>query len=250
MKSRITAASFRSGGMRVSGRDRFLEKYRELENLARTEYDLEESDSPIAHLSRINAFRDIRDDLDLCRKVRNLLIHERRILGADAVEPGEEMIALLDETLRRVRRPLRATDIAVGIERVHWRSLGDPVLPAVRIMNEKRISHIPILRNGVVEGVFSDSTVMACLLDGEAAKITGGRRFSDLEKYLPLDAHRADSFRFVAGDAPVADIADIFADALTKSERIGLVFVTASGRSSERLLGIITSWDLAGSARE
>ena len=39
---------------------------------------------------------------------------------------------------------------------------------------------------------------------------------------------------------------DIFAAAQKESKRLGLIFVTHSGQPTEKLLGIISAWDMAG----
>ena len=234
----------------MSRTEQFLEKYRELEDLIRIEFSLKEgnNDSPIGFLLRQEAFRNIKSDLNLCKDVRNLLAHNRKIQNVYVVEPSEEMISLLDTTILKIRRIPHAMDIAVKIEQILWRSIDDAVLPVMKLMNERSISHIPILENGVVTGVFSDNTIMSYLMDETIIEAADNIQFSDLKKYLPLEAHRADSFRFIARNTQVTKITEIFSDSMTKSERIGLVFVTASGKKTEKLLGIITAWDLAASS--
>ena len=41
------------------------------------------------------------------------------------------------------------------------------------------------------------------------------------------------------------NIAELFQRARTQSKRLGVVFVTAHGKQSERLLGLLTAWDMA-----
>lgn len=113
-------------------------------------------------------------------------------------------------------------------------------------MNEYVYTHIPIMRDGIVIGVFSENTLLSYLIDDEIVNIDNEVKFSDIDKYLPLDQHRAESFRFVGQETLVSEIEDIFADAVKKSDRIGLIFVTNSGKKTERLLGIISAWDMAG----
>lgn len=103
-----------------------------------------------------------------------------------------------------------------------------------------------IMRDGIVIGVFSENTLLSYLIDDEIVNIDNEVKFSDIDKYLPLDQHRAESFRFVGQETLVSEIEDIFADAVKKSDRIGLIFVTNSGKKTERLLGIISAWDMAG----
>lgn len=230
--------------------DRFLDKYRELEEIARSKYQLTEYESAVGYLLWQREYFRIKDDLDLCLRVRNLLSHKRKVFDAYAVEPSEEMISFLEDTIQKVKHPLRAKDIAIGINHIYKGKSVDTVLPFIKIMNEKSISHIPIVENDIVKGVFSDNTIMEYLLDETIIETTETMRFSDLEKYLPLDAHKADSFRFVSMDTLLTEINDIFAEAISKGDRIGLVFVTAHGKKTEKLLGIITAWDLAAGGKE
>ena len=226
--------------------ERFLDEYRRLEADAAAEYHLSNLESVMSFLMRRPEFRSIRAELDYCREVRNLLSHMPKVGGRYAVEPSEEMIALLERTARRIRNPERAKHICVPKSRMTWRKMSDPVFPAMREMNEKLYSHIPILEDDVVVGVFSENTLIGCLLDAGRVNIDSATRFSDLAKYLPLDAHRAESFRFVGRNTPTAELEAIFAEAQARSERIGLVFVTHSGKPTEKVLGILSPSDMAG----
>ena len=226
--------------------DLFLDKYRQLEAMISAKFNLRDSDSPVAYLERRAEYREIKSDLSYCRDVRNLLSHNPKINGSYAVEPSEEMLALLDQTMERVANPLRAKNIWVPREKVVCRTMKDPVRPAMVEMRAHNYTHIPILKAGVVIGVFSENTLLNYLLDQRAVPIDDGVPFSDLEQYLALNQHRSESFRFIGKETPVSDIEDIFAAADRNSDRIGLIFVTRSGKSTEKLLGIISPWDMAG----
>jgi Asp-tRNA(Asn)/Glu-tRNA(Gln) amidotransferase B subunit len=76
--------------------DLFLDKYRELEVLVATVYNLPPSASAVVYLLQRKEFRGVKSDLELCKDVRNLLSHNPKINGRYAVEPSEELIALLD----------------------------------------------------------------------------------------------------------------------------------------------------------
>ena len=78
------------------------------------------------------------------------------------------------------------------------------------------------------------------------APMDDNMKFSDMDGYLPLQNHETEFFRFVGRDTPVAEIEDIFAAAQKEPKRLGLVFVTHSGQPTEKLLGIISAWDMAG----
>lgn len=84
------------------------------------------------------------------------------------------------------------------------------------------------------------------MIDDEIVSIDKNVKFSDISKYLPMNNHRSESFRFIKQNMMVTEIEDMFTKALRESDRIGLVFVTSTGKSTEKLLGIISAWDIAG----
>lgn len=226
--------------------EEFLNKYRELESIVSAEYDLSDSDSAVVFLMRRPEFQSIKRELDYCKDVRNLLTHNPKINDSYAVEPSDEMIRLLDRIIRQVREPKRAKHIMVPRKKVLCRNMDDLVLPVMIRMNEQLYTHVPIVTDGIVVGVFSENTLLRYLVDDAMVRIDDQVRFSDIEKYLPLDQNRAESFRFVSQDTLASDIEELFAQATKQSDRIGLVFVTASGKPTEKLLGILSAWDVAG----
>ena len=223
-----------------------LDKYKKLEAIASAQYNLNNSESAVNFLERRSECRAIKSELAYCREVRNLLTHNPKVRNRYAVEPSDEMIALLDQTIECIKNPQKAKHIWVPRDKVLCRTMEDYVRPAMVEMNEHVYTHIPIMRDGVVVGVFSENTLLSYLIDDEIISIDNDVKFSDIVKYLPLDQHRAESFRFVGQETLVSEIEDIFADSVKKSDRIGLIFVTNSGKKTEKLLGIISAWDVAG----
>lgn len=226
--------------------DLFLDTYRRLEAAVREAYHLSESQSAVKYLAERPEFKAMRSDLDVCREVRNLLSHNPKLNDHYAVEPSGELVTLLNRALRQVQNPLRAGKIAVPREKILCRTMEDLILPAMREMSEHVYSRIPILKKGAVCGVFSENTLLRYLIDQETVHISDTARFRDIADYLPLTANRSESYRFVSRSMPAAQVADLFETALNRSDRIGMVFVTQNGRATEKLLGILTAWDVVG----
>ena len=224
----------------------FIELYKELEELAVSRYGYPADGRAVYQLQRRPEFKRIREELDYCREVRNLLQHRKRLGGAYPVEPSGAMLDLLRSVIARVEDAPRAKDIQVPFSRVMCRTLEDPVRPAMQEMERRGFSHVPILRSGVVEGVFSATTVFSCLLDGEITGIGEELRFADLRPWLAPEKHRSESFRFIREDKLVDEISEMIEKAQAVHDRIGLLFTTANGRPEEPIRGILTAWDVAG----
>ena len=230
-----------------SNSDLFLDKYRQLESAIKSEYQLSsvEVPSPVGYLLRQPEYRNIRSELDYCREVRNLLSHNPKHNNAYMVEPSDALLALLDSTIQKVQNPPRARNIASPRAKVLCKTLDDFVFPTMKEMNANIYTHVPIVENDVVHGVFSENTILTYLVDGEIG-FDESITFRDIKDYLPMEAHRAESFRFIGANMTIGQISKLFESALERIDRIGMLFVTSSGKPSEKLLGIITAWDIAG----
>ncbi|MBO7729756.1 MAG: CBS domain-containing protein [Lachnospiraceae bacterium] len=224
--------------------EQFLDLYKKLENTANTHYHTPGSGSAIAKLQRRQEFSNIHQELDYIRDVRNLLTHRPRIGEFYAVEPTDAMLSLLEKLIDRLEHPLSAIRIAVPIEEVLSASLDSPVLDSLEKMYKRAFSHMPILEEGKVAGVFSGSSLMNCVLY-KHIMFSGDLKFRDIKDTFTFDQHPSETFRFVSRDTLVSDISDMFDETLQQEERIGMIFVTENGKSDEELLGIITAWDVA-----
>lgn len=225
--------------------DEFLNQYRELEALISLKYNLSNSESAIGFLLRRPEHQSVKAELDYCREVRNLLTHNPKVDQQYPVEPSEEMIALLNRTIERIKNPKRAKHILIPRGSVSCRTMNDRVYPAMVEMRDRFFTHIPILRNNVVVGVFSENVLLNYLIDQKTIQMDNRMRFSDIADYLPIDKHKAEEFRFISQNTLLTDIEDIFSESQKNAQRIGLLFVTNSGKPTERLLGIISAWDVA-----
>lgn len=227
--------------------DIFLDKYKELEALAVDVYGLRPDGSAISQLERKAEFKTIKSELSYCREVRNLLQHNPKIGNQFAVEPSSNMIDLLSETIEKVRNPKKAGEIAIPISEVYWKTIDDLVYPTMQDMKQNIYTHVPILRDGKVTGVFSDNTLFAYILQDGIIGIDGSTRFKDLGEHLNIRSHPSETFMFAKFHALLSQIEDMFEDAFRKDERIGMIFLTENGKEQEKLRGIITPWDVLAS---
>ena len=222
----------------------FLDYYGQLEKIVRKEYGIQQNIGFMPTLSDLPAFRSVRRELDYCREVRNLLDHNGRVKNEFPVEVSQGMLDLIQETIQKLQNPVRVRDIMIPVSQIFSCKVNDLVLPAIIEMQQKVYTHIPIMENGIVVGVFSENTLLCKIVDDEIIGVDQSTRFSEFEKYLPMDRHSSESFRFVSQTMLKTDLESIFSKAAAQSDRIGMAFVTAHGKSTERLLGIVTAWDL------
>lgn len=234
----------------MSRAEQFLDKYRRLEEAAETAYGLKSDGTAVRRLEEMKRFSNIKSQLGYCREVRNLLSHKAKINGEYPVQPSQSMLDLLDKVLERVVDPLRVTDIYTPKNKLLWGDINGFVLPTMAQMHKAAHSHIPVLKNGVVAGLFSENAILRWILKNDTHKIAEELRFADMADIIALDSYHNESFRFVARDTYAAQLSDMFDQAQSKGEKIGMIFVTHSGKETEKLLGIVTAWDVAAAADE
>ena len=226
--------------------DEFLDLYRTLELEAASQYHLPVDHRTIQSLMTRPEFERFRPELEYCRDVRNLLSHKPRVDGAYAVEPSEAMLETLRRVLRRLQTPETNLQCATRIERALTAAPEDAVLPVMRRMHEQGFSHVPILVDGRVAGVFSENTIFACVLDETIAGLTEVTPFSALERYLPLSARQKRRFAFVPRNGSIYASERMLRESFDRVERLDMLFVTENGRETERVLGLLTPWDVLG----
>ena len=224
----------------------FLELYKRLESAIRDKYDVPQGIGAVSWLIRNEqGFGGVRDELNYCREVRNLLQHNERVRGDYAVIPSVGMMQTIKSTIDRVEGIPRAIDLCVRTSDIYSASLTDPMLPAMKAMCSKAFSHLPILEDGRVIGVFSAKSLLSHIIEDGVTKLDETMTFEQVASLLPLNRHGSETFAFVPQDMLATSVAELFRQARRQSKRLGVVFVTAHGKQRERLLGMLTAWDMA-----
>lgn len=226
--------------------EEFIEMYKELEAAAARTYGYPSDGKAVWRLSQRREFNKLSGELAYCREVRNLLQHRPKVRDHFLVEPSQEMVDLLRETLERVEHPVRCQDVAVPFSRMYWRGPEDPVLPAFRGLRKGSFTHIPILDNRRVWGIFSVNALFNYLLAYGPEALNDTVTFLDMDRYLRLDAHPSELFVFLSARASVDEADACFERALQKGKRVGMVFLTETAKPTEKVQGILTAWDLVG----
>ena len=229
----------------INRTEEFLDKYKQLESIVRNEYNLGNNDSVINFLISNKDFKDIENELDLCRDTRNLLSHNPKINGEYAVYPSEEMIKLIDKVIQKVARPLKASNVMVKKSELCFMGMQDKVKDAMTAMKENSYKHIPILEDGVLVGLFSAKTVLDILVNEGAEVFSGDMDFDHIKKYITMENIVSNTFAFVGNSTLVSEIKEVFKEDVDNKERINIIFVTQHGKKDEKLLGIITAWEIA-----
>lgn len=223
----------------------FLDKFKVLESETREAYNLDINDSIMGKLLNDRHFSNIKKDINYCREIRNLLVHRQKIDNIYPLDPSNAIIAFLENLIFQIKNPPKINKVAIKKSEIYSKKLGDLVMPTMSEMRKKVFTHVPILDDGRVAGVFDENSIFNYIVDETIIEIDDKLTFQDIEKYLEINGRDMEVFLFIKNNATVYEVKDLFTKEFEKGHRVGIAFITDSGKLEEKILGMVTPWDLA-----
>ena len=202
-----------------------------------------EGEAAISRLCGEARFAGYWEQLDYCRRVCALLRSSERINGDYALYPSDATLQLLGSVLRKLEHPETALDIMTPVNSLLVADEDSNVLAMMRSMQERRLSHVPLLVQQCVASVFSVETIFQATLDKQI-HITEETVMRDLGAYLPFEKHLNHAYRFVDGAADLRATQAFFDEGYTRNGKLKLLLVTEDGRADSPLLGVVTPYDV------
>ncbi len=222
--------------------DRFLELCQEFERAANVKYDLKNSQNPYGYVAKLAEFNAHEGNIESIRHIRNIFSHARRIDGVDIATVSERTLDYLQELIDMLETPLTALDVAST--EVAMATPKDRIVWVMRQMTENGYSHFPVAKKGVVTGVFSENTLFRYLLRFQQVRLDKGLRIEDFNEFLHLDSNTNRFYKFTSRKTSVVELKAMFRMLDHKGRKLAAVFVTENGDPSEKLMGIVTPWDV------
>ena len=222
----------------------FRELCNKFEDLVRIKYKVKDEEGAFYILSNQKEYKKFEKDINLIRKIRNLLSHgECKIEGKTAIEINENIIEKLKEIISLLENPPLVA--SRYITEMFVVDLEEKLENLIKTMNEKKISHVPVLdKDKKLVGVFSENTIFSKLSEDEIIEIGKEYKVKDYEKYIKLENHSSEYFDFIKRNEELASAQNLFNKSIKKDKKLVMLFVTENGKKTEKILGIITPWDL------
>ena len=222
----------------------FRELCNKFEDLVRIKYKVKDEEGAFYILSNQKEYKKFEKDINLIRKIRNLLSHgECKVEGKTAIEINENIIEKLKEIISLLENPPLVA--SRYITEMFVVDLEEKLENLIKAMNEKKISHVPVLdKDKKLVGVFSENTIFSKLSEDEIIEIGKEYKVKDYEKYIKLENHSSEYFDFIKRNEELASAQNLFNKSIKKDKKLVMLFVTENGKKTEKILGIITLWDL------
>lgn len=230
----------------MANAEKFISLYKVLEDLLEEKCREEGRSTVNAVYQYISAAGNVRfrDKLDLCRQVRNLITHSADIGGHPPVEPSDELLGTLEEIVAYFQKPPLALNRATAVEHLMVATPRDRVVWLMQRMARNGYSHVPVMENERITGVFSASTPFAMALDESRLAVDDQTRLDEVREALRPENHRMEQFRFIDPQTTCDEARKLFARTSPRERRVAALFVTEGGQPNGRLLGMLTPWDL------
>ena len=223
--------------------EEFLDLYRRLETAAERVTGTDSRSSSVMKLARHRDFSKYRDELDYARQVRNLLTHEAKLNGQYGVVPSDNLLRFMEKMVNRLENPPTVMHVMTPVDRLVAVKAGQKVLPLMEEMEGRGLSHVPLLKNGRVQGVFSTETVFCWNLH-QNPPFTADTTIEELAEYLPLSAHHRHGYTFAPPTLPLNQAREMVDKAYNRSCKIKLLLITHNGKPDGNLLGVVSPYDL------
>lgn len=229
----------------MNNNDLFLDLYNKLDSLLRTYYNDNNLDNSMIN-RRINELKKSNRNenrlrgikLNDIRNVRNILAHSMKNNGNDLFEVNNDLIDFLDGEIKAISNNKRAYEIMTPFDSIYYCELSSDIKETLINMRHLGHSTIPVLKDKKVIGIFNNDVIINALIDSNFKT-----SLSMLKLNISLDSISAFYYDFISKNEPLANIEEMF-EVKKDNKKLSLLFVTENGNQNERLLGIITLYDV------
>ena len=237
---------------RDTNASKFLAAFNELEAYMRHALNLDDHvphTKLVSEMAKKNKiFLKKKEDLISFNDLRNAIVHNPKKKEFDPIaEPHDNIVKFYVELLNEVTKPpVALKTIAVCAKDIYTISMDDIALNVIKDMNKYTYTHVPVIEEGNLIGVFSENTIFSYIASNEDVLVEKDAPVREFSNFIPLDKHEREYFEFISKDALIIDIEEKFQKGLKDKKRLATIFITETGSKKEKLLGLVTAWDLAG----
>ncbi|NLA39749.1 MAG: CBS domain-containing protein [Methanomicrobiales archaeon] len=192
-------------------------------------------------------YQHFKNDIDYINEVRKIVTHKENMEGVPVI-PTDALCNKLEYTLKQIKNPPKWSSIAIPANQIYSCTEEDSISDVVKEMANNTYTHVPVVKDGLFEWLLSESVFVQWLSEiiEKEEIITEATSVSQLRKYAK---NTNDAYEFLSRDTDIYTIKEKFENAIKEkrngiSKRLGVIFITNSGRESEKILGLITAWDV------
>ncbi len=226
--------------------DEFLQLYRQLEQEGRLAYfpTASPKESVIGRLMSVPQLKKYREDIDFCRVVRNFLVHTPKVDETYPIGPSRAMVDFLRKLIENIKSPILAIEYAIKINNLYTINMHSNILDVVRFMQTMGFTHVPILEEGKLVGVFSSNVIYSYLAQTKDPVTSFDTELSVFREYLSIYNHTNEYFTFESRDVTLYQVSKQFKIDSHNMKQLAAVFLTENGSEHEKILAMLTPYSI------
>ncbi|MEC5423810.1 CBS domain-containing protein [Virgibacillus sp. C22-A2] len=179
------------------------------------------------------------DDLLEFAELRNAIVHNKIDVTHAIAEPHNSIVARIEEIESELTLPKKVTPLfSRSVYAFQESTLLEDLLV---IINEKGLSKFPIYNDTEFLGLLTQKGIANWL--AVADEPTAPSVKTTLVKEV-LRYEDSDNAQFISSDTLVYEAVGFFKEQISQGRRLEAMLITKNGKSSEKLFGIITAWDI------
>lgn len=190
---------------------------------------------------RITPYYKEYEFLDFCRYLRNSMFHDKKT--DEYIEVSDLLIEKLERLIKEIKNP--DTAFYKSTKNIFSANIDDLVKEKMTVMKAHNYTHIPIYDNNKLVGIFSENSMFNYLYKNEIIEVDNNTKFKDILDYVDI-SNTEELILFVSKNTSYDDVVNKFISKFKENERLSCIMVTEHGKSDEKVLGIITAWDILG----
>ncbi len=233
--------------------DKFIALYNQLDAYMRNQL---QADRYIDHStllremsSKNRLFLNYIQDLRTFADIRNMLIHNPYKKDVDPLfRLHTYVVKKYAEIIGFLLNPAKALKVAIPGHVIFTATLDTPIQKLMKTMTDKNYTHVPIMKNNKMIGIFSENTLLSYLVTNQEGLILKDATVADFGEFIKPENHINEYFEFVSRNTLLSKVEEIFHKGVTDTKRIAVVYITENGKNTEKILGMITPWDITNTS--
>lgn len=184
------------------------------------------------------------DFICFCRDMRNGKFHDNKYNNYFNVT--DELIEKLEEVIDEVKHPFSVESKAT--KNVFSASLSYKVKDTMKEMSNKCYTHIPVYKDdkkSQLVGIFSENMLFDFISKNGYIVIEENTTFEEIQECISLNNING-KIEFVSRKLLYDDVINKFIKEYKNNNRLECIMVTHSGDKTEKVIGILTTWDIIG----
>ncbi|WP_042224410.1 CBS domain-containing protein [Oceanobacillus manasiensis] len=189
--------------------------------------------------------RRYSEDLLEYAELRNAIVHNKVDMTHAIAEPHDSVVERIELIEKAFSEPLKV--MPAFSRAVYTFKENDPLDKLLAVIREKGISKFPIYKESVFKGLLTQKGITRWLAENLNASHSVMKE-TKLQEVLTFQT--IDNYQFISQDTTQNDALEYFRGNIGEGSRLEALLITKSGASEEKLIGIITPWDIVHAQEE